>query len=88
MRLLYADQGVEFEYLHEELPTTGTTRAKKNYDALKKVLPTFEYFKADSSLSDSDASVQKYFKDKALKYIDDQINTGDFENQIKEKIGG
>ena len=88
LRLLYADQGVEFEYLHEELPTTGTTRAKRIYDALKKVLPTFEYFKADSSLSDSDASVQKYFKDKALKYIDDQINTGDFENQIKEKIGG
>ena len=88
LRLLYAAQGVEFEYLHEELPTTGTTRAKRIYDALKKVLPTFEYFKADSSLSDSDSSVQKYFKDKALKYIDDQINTGDFENQIKVKIGG
>lgn len=87
LRSFYANQGVKVEYTYEELPTTGTTRAKRIYDALRKILPSFEYFKADSSLSDSDTSVQKYFKDKALRYIDEQINTGDFENMIKEKIG-
>lgn len=67
------------------MPTTGTTRLKKIYDAIRKELPSFEYFKADSSLSDSDTSVQKYFKDKALKMLNEQIDTADLEEQVREK---
>ena len=53
---------------------------------IRKELPSFEYFKADSSLSDSDTSVQKYFKDKALKMLNEQIDTVDLEEQVREKI--
>jgi putative ATP-dependent endonuclease of OLD family len=49
-----------FEWL--SLPTTGATRAKLIHDSIKGLLPTFQYFKADSSLSESDAAIQKYFR--------------------------
>ncbi len=86
IRKYYQEQGAGFVFEYSELPTTGTTRLKKIYDAIRKELPSFEYFKADSSLSDSDTSVQKYFKDKALKMLNEQIDTADLEEQVREKI--
>ena len=68
------------------MPTSGQTRAKKILDAIKNILPKFEYFRADRSLADSDSSVQKYFKDKAFKLLKDEINTDDVETAIKDKI--
>lgn len=74
------------EYFYDELPTTGQTRAKKILDAIKQHLPSFEYFRADKSLADSDTSVQKYFKEKAYTLLKSEINTLDVETAIKEKI--
>lgn len=49
-----------FEWLL--LPSSGTNRAKLIHDAIKGLLPSFQYFKADSSLSESDIAIQRYFR--------------------------
>ncbi len=51
-----------FEFIYDKLPSTGKSRGKLIADAIKKSLPRFEYFKADSPLSESDTAIQKYFK--------------------------
>lgn len=73
-------------YVYDELPTSGATRLKKISDAVKLGLPTFEYFKADSSLSDSDTSVQKYFREKAQKLLKEVVDTSDVEEKIRTDI--
>ena len=77
---------IVFSYEYVELPTTGQTRLKKISDAYKSIQPSFEYFRADSSLSDSDTSVQKYFKDKASKLLQEQVNTDAIEQRIRTDI--
>lgn len=86
LRDFYKESGQTFTYVEEELQTAGTTRAKKIFDALKENFPVFEYFRADKSLSDSDTSVQKYFKDKSFALLKEQIDTNEIENTIKSKI--
>lgn len=87
LRNYYNENDIGFTYDFEKLQTTGQTRSKKIFDAIKQMLPNFEYFRADKSLSDSDTSVQKYFKDKALTLLKTEIDTNDIETKIKEKIG-
>ena len=53
---------ISFEFIYEKLPNSGTGRNKLIADAIKKSLPRFEYFKADTPLSESDATIQRYFK--------------------------
>ena len=65
LRSYFAEHGIGSTYDEERLSTTGTSRSKIIYDQIKKILPTFEYFRADTSLSDSDTSIQKYFREKA-----------------------
>lgn len=79
-------KGFNYHYGYEELPTTGQTRQKKVLDAIKELLPKFEYFEADTSLSDSDASIQRFFKEKAYKLLKNEINTDIIENNIRENI--
>ncbi|MBR5282540.1 MAG: AAA family ATPase [Alistipes sp.] len=86
LRLYCVENNINYSYEYDELPTSGQTRAKKILDAIKNILPKFEYFRADRSLADSDSSVQKYFKDKAFKLLKDEINTDDVETAIKDKI--
>ena len=59
---------------------------KKILEGIKDIIPTFEYFKADSSLSDSDTSVQKYFKDKAFKLLKEEIDTDNIEQNVRSEI--
>lgn len=87
LRQYCADNNIGSEYFEEQLPLTGSTRQKNLVDEIKKILPSFEYFRADSSLEDSDASIQKFFKDRALKLINDEINTTDIEEIVKRNIG-
>jgi predicted ATP-dependent endonuclease of OLD family len=63
IRELYAQQNAEHHYDWEKLPTTGSGRGKLINDAIKIILPRFEYFKADSSLSEADTAIQNYFRD-------------------------
>lgn len=88
LRCFYNETGISSSYEEESLPTTGQTRQKKLLDSIKDFMPTFEYFKADNSLSDSDTSIQKYFKDKALSLIREKIDTSNVEELIREKISG
>lgn len=78
---------IAFTYQYEEIPSLGTSKLKYIGDALKKILPTFQYFKADTSLSDTDATIQKYFKDMAFRLIQNEIDTDEMEETIKAQLG-
>jgi len=78
---------IAFTYEFEDVPSSGTTKLKSIADAIKKILPSFQYFKADSSLSDTDTTIQKYFKDMAFNLIKAGIDTDDLETQIKDELG-
>lgn len=67
----FRENGIEFEYLEEKLATTGSGRSKLICDALSKALPSFEYFVADTSLSESDRNIQNFFKREAEKTLRD-----------------
>ncbi len=86
LREHHQTNNIVFSYEYIELPTTGQTRLKKISDAYKSAQPSFEYFRADSSLSDTDTSVQKYFKDKASKLLQEQVNTDAIEQRIRTDI--
>lgn len=78
---------IGFTYEFEDVPSSGTTKLKSIADSIKKLLPTFQYFKADSSLSDTDTTIQKYFKDMAFNIIQAGIDTDDLEAEIKNQLG-
>lgn len=79
---------IEFEYEFEKLPTSGSNRFKIIHDKLKSILPRFEYFKADTSLSETDAAIQKFFKALAIKTLEQEIDTTDVETIITTKLSG
>lgn len=88
LREFNQQNNIAFLFDVEEIPATGTSKAKAIGDAIKKVLPAFQYFKADTSLSDTDATIQKYFKDMAFKLIKDEIDTDDMETTVKTQLEG
>jgi predicted ATP-dependent endonuclease of OLD family len=78
---------IGFTYDYEEIPSSGTSKLKSIGDTIKNELPSFQYFKADTSLSETDTAIQKYFKDRAVKLIRERANTDDLETTIREKLG-
>lgn len=86
LREFNQQNNIAFTYEIEEIPGTGTSKAKAIGDAIKKVLPSFQYFKADTSLSDTDTTIQKYFKDMAFKLIKEGVNTEQLETTIKTQL--
>lgn len=88
LREFNQQNNIEFTYEYEEIPSSGTTKLKAIGDAIKKILPSFQYFKADTSLSDTDTTIQKYFKDMAFKLIQEEVNTDVMEETIKTQLGG
>ncbi len=87
LRQYNLQNNIAFTYDFEDIPTSGTTKLKAIADSIKKTLPDFQYFKADSSLSDTDTTIQKYFKDMAFNLIKAGIDTEDMENEIKQQLG-
>lgn len=81
---VYKEQSIEFEYIEEKLPTSGTSRLKKTESAIRDNLPRFEYFHADSPLSESDNTIQKYFRELAFKAISEDVDT----SELEESVGG
>jgi len=79
-------QGIAFNYETEEVPSSGATKLKVMADAMKKALPAFQYFKADTSLSDTDTTIQKYFKDMAFDLISEELDTQEIQETIKAKL--
>ena len=55
LREFYQANYLKYNYEYTPLATTGTTRQKIVLDVIKYLLPSFEYFKADTSLSESDS---------------------------------
>ena len=75
-----------FYYDYEKLLTSGKSKSKMLNDCLKNVLPKFEYFPADTSLSDSDTAIQNYFKKLAQSTIDQELNKTEIEDPIRNKL--
>ncbi len=84
----YASQNhFTFSYDFEDIPTSGTSKIKLFFDSIKKNLPKYQYFKADTSLEESDSIIQKFFKDIALEIINTEIDTDELETTIKTSLG-
>jgi len=83
---IYDEQNIEFEFIKEKLPTSGQTRLKKTEQAIKLCFPQFEYFVADTSLSENDSAIQKYFKDMALKVIQEGVDTDNLETTVRNQL--
>ena len=62
LRNALTEAGVNQSYEWLALPTSGASRAKLIHDAVKTQLPPFQYFRADTSLDESDSAIQKYFR--------------------------
>lgn len=75
-----------FYYDYEKLLTSGKSKSKMLNDCLKNVLPKFEYFPADTSLSDSDTAIQNFFKKLAQSTIDQELNKTEIEDPIRNKL--
>mgnify|MGYP000415715240 FL=1 len=86
LKEIYEERNIEFEYIQEKLPTSGQSRLKKTEQEIKKCLPQYEYFLADSPLSESDSAIQKYFKEMAFSVIKDQVDTDALEETVKEQL--
>jgi putative ATP-dependent endonuclease of OLD family len=82
--LLQMDEAA-FTYEFEKPPASGTSRAKNIADIMKNMMPRFEYFKADSSLEETDTSIQNYFKKIALQEIE-HCETELIQNRVAEKL--
>lgn len=81
-----ATNNVAFNFDYFDIPSSGSSKPRLIGDAIKKSLPSFQYFKADTSLSDTDTTIQKYFKDLSFKLINEEVNTEEIEDGVKEKL--
>lgn len=87
LREYASENNITFYYDFEDIPSSGTSKIKSFFDAIKKALPKYQYFKADTSLEESDSIIQKFFKDIALEIIDNEIDTDELETTIKTSLG-
>lgn len=87
LRQQFVINGKEATFIWEKLPTSGSTRAKQIHDQIKSILPRFEYFRADTALSETDASIQRYFKSIAIRTMR-EAGIADVEDSVREALGG
>lgn len=80
------DNDFPFEFICEKLPNTGKSRGKFIFDAIKKTLPRFEYFKADSPLSESDTAIQRYFRKLSESKLE-EFGTEAIQTFVEEQVG-
>ncbi|GAF65508.1 hypothetical protein BTS2_2406 [Bacillus sp. TS-2] len=83
---ILSEKNISHTFEFEKLTTSGTSKSKKIYDTIRKMLPSFEYFAADSSLSESDTAIQNYFKKMAIEIIDNEIDREETEKPIIENL--
>lgn len=87
LRAFNSTNSINYQFDYEEIPSSGSTKIKLIGDCIKKALPSFQYFKADTSLSDTDSTIQKYFKDMAFKLIQNEIDTNEMEESVRVQLG-
>ncbi len=86
LREFYENNNIQYDFREDIFPTSGTSRLKKIADVIKSIVPIFEYFKADASLSETDTDIQNFFKSIATKAINEEINTNDVEEGVSQKL--
>ena len=86
LRAYHQEKESPIEFIFEKLPNTGKSRGKLIFDAIKKTLPRFEYFKADSSLSESDTAIQRYFKKLSEAKLE-EFGTEAIQTFVEEQVG-
>lgn len=86
LRAHFDAAGKQRSYVWEKLPTSGNNRAKQIHDQVKLILPRFEYFRADTALSETDASIQRYFKKIASEAMK-EAGIAEIEERIEEVLG-
>ncbi|RYJ44511.1 ATP-dependent nuclease [Flavobacterium beibuense] len=77
---------IGYGYLYENIPSAGKGRIRTIYEEIKKVLPAFEYFKADTSLSENETAIQNFFKRISYKTISQEIDISDVERHVTNKL--
>jgi predicted ATP-dependent endonuclease of OLD family len=82
LRAFNLANNIAFQFEDVEIPSSGTTKVKAIGDSIKKALPSFQYFRADTSLSDTDTTIQKFFKDMAFNLIREAANTEQIETSV------
>ena len=65
LREYHRVNGTDSEYQWTPLKSNGSGRDKLILNAFDEVCPKLQYFRADTSLSESDTSIQNYFRDHA-----------------------
>lgn len=88
LRAKYQNLGKQFHYDYEKFPTSGTSRLRLILREIKENLPRFEYFKADTSLSETDTAIQNFFKELATQTINSETNTAEIEKAVTKKLSG
>jgi hypothetical protein len=85
LRETHKQKNTSFSFIEEKLATSGTGRSKLIFDAVKTVLPRLEYFKADTSLSETDTVIQNYFRQLALKTIK-EVGASSVEENVNRSL--
>lgn len=88
LRRNHENLNIGYSFFEEKIPTSGTSRLRNIGKALKSNLPRFEYFKADTSLSETDTSIQNFFKQLAVETFDEEIDKETVEGTVKERLEG
>lgn len=88
IRTLLGDNNIAYEFQYEKTPTSGTSRMKNIGKEIKDNLPQFQYFKADTSLSETDTVIQNFFKSLASESLKNIDGLEDIESSVKTELEG
>ncbi|WP_282136024.1 ATP-dependent nuclease [Seonamhaeicola maritimus] len=86
LREWHANQETEYSYVYEKAPTLGTSRLRTIGKQIKENLPRFEYFRADTSLSETDTAIQNFFKTLATNQLKETEGLIDIQDSIRTKL--
>jgi putative ATP-dependent endonuclease of the OLD family len=87
LRLSYREHSEGRRQDWVSLSLTGSGRKKTVYDGICNALPRFEYFRADSSLEETDTTIQNYLRREVTDAIEG-CNLADIEAIVKQRLNG
>jgi putative ATP-dependent endonuclease of OLD family len=74
------------DFIYEKIPTSGTSRLRNVGKEIKDNLPRFEYFRADTSLSETDTAIQNFFKSIAFDCLKNIAETENIEQTVRKEL--
>jgi predicted ATP-dependent endonuclease of OLD family len=87
IRAFNHEHNIPFHYEFSDVPGSGNSKVRLIGDSIYKELPSFQYFKADTSLSETDNTIQKYFKNLAFDLISNEVDTELIEGIVRTQLG-